>query len=64
MRRLPNIVLMAPRDEAMLADMLHTAVRHDGLIALRYPRGEAEGVPMPSKPRASRSAAARCWCWC
>jgi 1-deoxy-D-xylulose-5-phosphate synthase len=52
MRCLPNIVLMAPRDEAMLADMLHTAVRYDdGPIALRYPRGEGEGVPLPSRPQ-------------
>src|SRR5689334_16184798 len=53
LRCLPNMVLMAPRDEAMLVDMLHTAVLYDdGPIALRYPRGEAEGVPIPSKPRA------------
>jgi len=53
LRCLPNIVLMAPRDEAMLADMLHTACLYDdGPVALRYPRGEAEGVPIPSKPRA------------
>src|SRR5256714_9768537 len=52
MRCLPNIALMAPRDEAMLVDMLRTAVLwDDGPIALRYPRGAAEGVPMPSQPR-------------
>jgi 1-deoxy-D-xylulose-5-phosphate synthase len=52
MRCLPNLVMMAPRDEAMLADMLHTAVRYDdGPVALRYPRGEAEGVPLPSRPQ-------------
>ncbi len=51
LRCLPNITLMAPRDEAMLVDMLHTAVLHEeGPIALRYPRGNAEGVPLPSKP--------------
>jgi 1-deoxy-D-xylulose-5-phosphate synthase len=51
LRCLPNIVLMAPRDEAMLVHMLHTAIAHeDGPIALRYPRGEAEGVPIPDKP--------------
>src|SRR5271166_6511729 len=37
LRRLPNIVLMAPRDEAMLVNMLHTALAHDGPAALRYP---------------------------
>src|SRR3954454_18532402 len=47
LRCLPNIVLMAPRDEAMLVRMLRTALTHDGPIALRYPRGEAVGVPLP-----------------
>ncbi|MDQ3742576.1 MAG: 1-deoxy-D-xylulose-5-phosphate synthase [Actinomycetota bacterium] len=52
LRCLPNIVLMAPRDEAMLLDMLRTAVVYDdGPLALRYPRGAAVGVPMPSEPR-------------
>ncbi len=51
MRSLPNIVLMAPRDEAMLVHMLRTAlVYDDGPIALRYPRGEALGVPLPRVP--------------
>jgi 1-deoxy-D-xylulose-5-phosphate synthase len=48
LRALPNIVLMAPRDEAMLVRMLRTAIAHDGgPVALRYPRGEGVGVPMP-----------------
>jgi 1-deoxy-D-xylulose-5-phosphate synthase len=48
LRCLPNIVLMAPRDEAMLTRMLRTALTYDGgPIALRYPRGEGVGVPMP-----------------
>ena len=52
LRCLPNIVLMAPRDEALLVDMLHTALRHDaGPVALRYPRGAAVGVEIPVKPR-------------
>ena len=49
-RPLPNIVVMAPRDEAMLVHMLRTAVAHDGPAALRYPRGAAEGVPLPAQP--------------
>jgi 1-deoxy-D-xylulose-5-phosphate synthase len=50
MRCLPNIVLMAPRDEALLVQMLHTALAHDaGPVALRYPRGEAVGVPIPEE---------------
>jgi 1-deoxy-D-xylulose-5-phosphate synthase len=51
-RPLPNIVLMAPRDEAMLVHMLRTALVHDdGPIAFRYPRGAAEGAPVPDKPQ-------------
>jgi 1-deoxy-D-xylulose-5-phosphate synthase len=51
LRCLPNMVLMAPRDEAMLVHMLHTALKWDeGPVALRYPRGEAEGVPLPRRP--------------
>jgi 1-deoxy-D-xylulose-5-phosphate synthase len=49
-RPIPNVVLMAPRDEAMLVHMLRTALEYDGPIAFRYPRGAAEGVPLPSKP--------------
>ncbi|MDE3132018.1 MAG: 1-deoxy-D-xylulose-5-phosphate synthase, partial [Acidobacteriota bacterium] len=53
LRLLPNIVLMAPRDEAMLVHMLHTALAHDdGPIALRYPRGAGVGVPLPEVPKA------------
>jgi 1-deoxy-D-xylulose-5-phosphate synthase len=48
LRCLPNIVLMAPRDEAMLVHMLRTALEYDGPIALRYPRGEGMGTPLPS----------------
>ncbi len=51
LRCLPNIVLMAPRDEAMLVHMLRTALTYDdGPVALRYPRGEAMGVPLPAEP--------------
>jgi 1-deoxy-D-xylulose-5-phosphate synthase len=49
-RPLPNMVVMAPRDEAMLVHMLRTAIAHDGPAALRYPRGAAEGVEMPAEP--------------
>jgi 1-deoxy-D-xylulose-5-phosphate synthase len=51
LRCLPNIVLMAPRDEAMLVHMLRTALTYDdGPIALRYPRGEGVGVELPREP--------------
>ncbi|MHB8240952.1 MAG: 1-deoxy-D-xylulose-5-phosphate synthase [Solirubrobacteraceae bacterium] len=52
LRCLPNIVLMAPRDEAMLVHMLRTALDHDsGPIALRYPRGEGTGAAIPPKSK-------------
>jgi 1-deoxy-D-xylulose-5-phosphate synthase len=44
MRSIPNMVLMAPKDENELRRMLLTAVLHNGPIALRYPRGHGEGV--------------------
>jgi 1-deoxy-D-xylulose-5-phosphate synthase len=51
-RQLPNVVVMAPRDEAMLVHMLRTALAYDdGPIAFRYPRGAAEGAPMPDVPQ-------------
>jgi 1-deoxy-D-xylulose-5-phosphate synthase len=51
-RPLPNVVVMAPRDEAMLVHMLRTALAYDdGPIAFRYPRGAAEGAPMPDEPK-------------
>jgi 1-deoxy-D-xylulose-5-phosphate synthase len=53
LRCLPNMTLMAPRDEAMLVHMLHTALMYDdGPIALRYPRGAGIGVPLPDRPSA------------
>jgi 1-deoxy-D-xylulose-5-phosphate synthase len=51
LRCLPNIVLMAPRDEAMLVHMLRTALLFDGPIAMRYPRGEGMGVALPAEPQ-------------
>ncbi|MES2068422.1 MAG: 1-deoxy-D-xylulose-5-phosphate synthase [Pseudomonadota bacterium] len=48
MASLPNMVVMAPADEAELVHMTHTAVLHDsGPIALRYPRGNGTGVALP-----------------
>jgi 1-deoxy-D-xylulose-5-phosphate synthase len=47
MRHLPNIKLMAPKDENEFQHMLYTAVQYnDGPIAVRYPRGGGLGVPM------------------
>jgi 1-deoxy-D-xylulose-5-phosphate synthase len=47
---LPNMTVMACADEAELVHMMATAAAHDsGPIALRYPRGEGTGVPMPDQ---------------
>src|SRR3989339_1625610 len=47
LRLIPNMVIMAPRDESELRDMLFTAVNYEkGPIAIRYPRGSALGVPV------------------
>ncbi|BCA60590.1 1-deoxy-D-xylulose-5-phosphate synthase [Sphingomonas sp. HMP6] len=47
---LPNMVVMAPADEAELVHMTHTAVLHDsGPIAIRYPRGNGTGVELPAE---------------
>ncbi len=43
---IPNLVLMAPKDENELQHMLYTGLRHDGPIALRYPKEEGRGVKM------------------
>jgi 1-deoxy-D-xylulose-5-phosphate synthase len=50
-RPIPHVVVMAPRDEAMLVHMLHTAVAHEGPAALRYPRGTGEGAKLPKRPK-------------
>ena len=48
LRCLPNMVVMAPKDENELRHMLKTAISHDGPIALRYPRGSGVGVSLTS----------------
>lgn len=48
---LPNMVVMAPSDEAELVHMTYTAAEYDaGPIALRYPRGNGTGVQLPEQP--------------
>ena len=44
MRTVPNIVIMAPKDENECRQMLHTAYMHQGPAAVRYPRGNGLGV--------------------
>jgi 1-deoxy-D-xylulose-5-phosphate synthase len=51
MRSVPNIVIMAPKDENELQHMLKTAIEHDGPVSLRYPRGEGWGVELDSHLR-------------
>ncbi len=46
LRSMPNMVVMAPKDENELRRMLVTALQHEGPIAFRYPRGVGEGVAL------------------
>jgi 1-deoxy-D-xylulose-5-phosphate synthase len=46
LRCIPNMVVMAPKDENELRDMFYTAIQHRGPIALRYPRGNVLGLPL------------------
>jgi len=46
LRHIPNMTLMAPKDENELQHMLKTAIEHEGPVALRYPRGNGYGVPL------------------
>ena len=50
LRDIPEIVLMAPKDEDELADMMLTATRIPGPSAIRYPRGTVAGVERKSRP--------------
>jgi 1-deoxy-D-xylulose-5-phosphate synthase len=52
LRLVPNMVVMAPKDEDELQHMLWTAVRLQGPVAIRYPKGAALGVPMEEAFRA------------
>jgi 1-deoxy-D-xylulose-5-phosphate synthase len=52
LRHIPNMVLMMPKDENELRNMLYTAMQYDdGPIAVRYPREQAKGVPFDAEPR-------------
>jgi len=52
LRSLPNMTLMAPKDENELRHMLYTALKHPGPAAIRYPRGTALGVPIDPEYKA------------
>jgi 1-deoxy-D-xylulose-5-phosphate synthase len=51
LRAVPNIVLMAPKDEGEMRDMMRTMLEHKGPVAMRYPRGNGRGVPINDEPR-------------
>src|SRR5215510_8559660 len=51
LRGYPNIVLMAPKDEGEMRDMMLTAIEHAGPAALRYPRGNGLGVDISAPPK-------------
>jgi 1-deoxy-D-xylulose-5-phosphate synthase len=52
LRGIPNIVHMDPKDEDELADMLYTAMLHEGPSAVRYPRGTGPGTAVKEQPAA------------
>ena len=50
LRSVPNLIHMVPKDEDELADMMYTAMLHDGPVAIRYPRGTGPGVAVKEQP--------------
>ena len=52
LRHMPNMVVMAPKDENELQHMLKTSLTLEGPASVRYPRGVSLGVPMDSTPQA------------
>src|SRR2546423_10191598 len=50
LRPIPNIILMALKDEGEMRDMLFTMIEHTGPAAMRYPRGNGIGVPIDREP--------------
>lgn len=49
LRFIPNMIIMAPKDENELQHMLYTSVNHKGPSAIRYPRGNGEGAELTDK---------------
>jgi 1-deoxy-D-xylulose-5-phosphate synthase len=50
LRSVPNLIHMVPKDEDELADMMYTAMLHDGPAAIRYPRGTGPGTAVKEQP--------------
>ncbi len=46
LRNIPNMVVMAPKDENELQHMIYTGIQHNGPAAVRYPRGTGVGVSL------------------
>jgi 1-deoxy-D-xylulose-5-phosphate synthase len=46
LRHIPNMMIMAPKDENELKQMLYSAVKYERIVSIRYPRGEGLGVPV------------------
>jgi 1-deoxy-D-xylulose-5-phosphate synthase len=46
LRGVPNMMIMAPKDEAEMRDMMFTMIEYVGPAAMRYPRGNGQGVPL------------------
>lgn len=51
LRCMPNMTIMAPKDENELARMFSTAIKHNGPVAIRYPRGKGLGVEVDEDPK-------------
>ncbi|MDT5293469.1 MAG: 1-deoxy-D-xylulose-5-phosphate synthase, partial [Acidobacteriota bacterium] len=51
MRSVPNMTVMAPKDEGEMRDMLYTMLEHEGPAAMRYPRGNGTGADIKREPR-------------
>ncbi|MEJ7618505.1 MAG: 1-deoxy-D-xylulose-5-phosphate synthase [Pyrinomonadaceae bacterium] len=51
LRPIPNMVVMAPKDEGEMRDMMLTMFAHEGPAAMRYPRGNGVGAPLNREPQ-------------
>nr|WP_156906779.1 1-deoxy-D-xylulose-5-phosphate synthase [Desulforegula conservatrix] len=49
LRSMPNLTVLAPKDEHEFSAMLETAVNHEGPVAIRYPRGKVTGTQTSSQ---------------
>ena len=51
LRSVPNIIVMAPKDEGEMRDMMLTMLEHNGPAAMRYPRGNGVGADIERDPQ-------------